>query len=132
MCHTCWHPGRDIRRCSVLFSGIKNSFLYFFFTSISSDEFTPVEEDEKNSSSESSTEGTQSVDTHKLQQSNIFREFITNPFCRLLSEEKKKKKKKKKKSKKRKNKKHSEDSELESDSDGKMNEKHPFFVLFFL
>lgn len=52
-----------------------------------SDEFTPVEEDEKNSSSESS------------------------------SEEEKKKKKKKKKSKKRKNKKHSEDSELESDSD---------------
>lgn len=105
-------------------------FSVFFFTSISSDEFTPVEEDEKNSSSESSTEGTQSVDTHKLQQSNIFCEFITNPFCLLLSEEKKKKKKKK--SKKRKNKKHSEDSELESDSDGKMNEKHPFFVLFFL
>ncbi|KAM7417354.1 hypothetical protein PAMA_017150 [Pampus argenteus] len=52
-----------------------------------SDEFTPVEEDEKNSSSESN------------------------------SEEEKKKKKKKKKSKKRKNKKHSEDSELESDSD---------------
>lgn len=71
------------------------------------------------------------MDTHKLQQSNIFREFITNPFCRLLSEEKKKKKKKKKKSKKRKNKKHSEDSELESDSDGKMNEKHPFLFCFF-
>ncbi|KAF7228413.1 NF-kappa-B-activating protein [Nothobranchius furzeri] len=53
-----------------------------------SDEFTPVEEDGKNSSSESSSE-----------------------------EEKKKKKKKKKKSKKRKTKKHSEDSELESDSD---------------
>ncbi|XP_067373566.1 NF-kappa-B-activating protein isoform X3 [Channa argus] len=52
-----------------------------------SDEFTPVEEDAKNSSSE------------------------------LSSEEDKKKKKKKKKSKKRKNKKHSEDSELESDSD---------------
>lgn len=106
-------------------------FSVFFFTSISSDEFTPVEEDEKNSSSESSTEGTQSVDTHKLQQSNIFCEFITNPFCLLLSEEKKKKKKKKKKSKKRKNKKHSEDSELESDSDGKMNEKHPFLFCFF-
>ncbi|KAM4554828.1 NF-kappa-B-activating protein [Odontesthes bonariensis] len=54
-----------------------------------SDEFTPVEEDEKNSTSASSSE-----------------------------EEKKKKKKKKKKSKKKKNKKHSEDSELESDSDG--------------
>ncbi|XP_034453775.1 NF-kappa-B-activating protein [Hippoglossus hippoglossus] len=53
-----------------------------------SDEFTPVEEDEKNSSSESSSEG-----------------------------EKKKKKKKKKKSKKKKNKKHSEDSELESESE---------------
>uniref|UniRef100_A0A1A8LEJ1 NFKB activating protein n=2 Tax=Nothobranchius TaxID=28779 RepID=A0A1A8LEJ1_9TELE len=53
-----------------------------------SDEFTPVEEDGKNSSSESSSE-----------------------------EEKKKKKKKKKKSKKRKTKKHSEESELESDSD---------------
>ncbi|KAK2848908.1 hypothetical protein Q5P01_008742 [Channa striata] len=52
-----------------------------------SDEFTPVEEDEKNSSSE------------------------------LSSEEDKKKKKKKKKSKKRKSKKHSEDSELESVSD---------------
>nr|XP_040029231.1 NF-kappa-B-activating protein [Gasterosteus aculeatus aculeatus] len=52
-----------------------------------SDEFTPVEEDEKNSSSGSSSE-----------------------------EEKKKKKKKKKKSKKKKHKKHSEDSELESDS----------------
>ncbi|KAF6732400.1 NKAP-like protein [Oryzias melastigma] len=57
----------------------------------SSDEFTPVEEDEKNSSSESSSE----------------------------EEKKKKKKKKKKKSKKRKSKKHSEDSELESESDGK-------------
>ncbi|XP_035505160.1 NF-kappa-B-activating protein isoform X1 [Scophthalmus maximus] len=53
-----------------------------------SDEFTPVEEDEKNSSSDSSSE-----------------------------DEKKKKKKKKKKSKKKKNKKHSEDSELESESD---------------
>ncbi|XP_077956805.1 NF-kappa-B-activating protein [Gasterosteus aculeatus] len=52
-----------------------------------SDEFTPVEEDEKNSSSGSSSE-----------------------------EKKKKKKKKKKKSKKKKHKKHSEDSELESDS----------------
>lgn len=72
------------------------------------------------------------MDTHKLQQCNVFCDFITNPFCLLLSEEKKKKKKKKKKSKKRKNKKHSEDSELESDSDGKMNEKDPFFVLFFL
>ncbi|XP_037318506.2 NF-kappa-B-activating protein [Pungitius pungitius] len=53
-----------------------------------SDEFTPVEEDEKNSSSGSSSE----------------------------EEKKKKKKKKKKKSKKKKHKKHSEDSELESDS----------------
>ncbi|XP_041845546.1 NF-kappa-B-activating protein isoform X2 [Melanotaenia boesemani] len=59
-----------------------------------SDEFTPVEADEKNSSSESSSE-----------------------------EEKKKKKKKKKKSKKRKNKKHSEDSELESDSDEDIKKK---------
>ncbi|KAM4621532.1 NF-kappa-B-activating protein isoform 2-T2 [Polymixia lowei] len=53
-----------------------------------SDEFTPVEEDVKNSSSDSSSE-----------------------------DKKKKKKKKKKKSKKRKNKKNSEDSESESDSD---------------
>uniref|UniRef100_A0A3Q3GVG9 NFKB activating protein n=1 Tax=Labrus bergylta TaxID=56723 RepID=A0A3Q3GVG9_9LABR len=58
-----------------------------------SDEFTPVEEDEKNSSSESS------------------------------SEEEKKKKKKKKKSKKKKSKKHSEDSDLESESDGKRQSK---------
>ncbi|KAM3867276.1 NF-kappa-B-activating protein [Diretmus argenteus] len=53
-----------------------------------SDEFTPVEEDVKNCSSDSSSE-----------------------------EDKKKKKKKKKKSKKKKSKKHSEDSESESDSE---------------
>ncbi|CAL1613841.1 unnamed protein product [Knipowitschia caucasica] len=55
-----------------------------------SDEFTPVEDNDKNSSSDSSSE----------------------------EEKKKKKKKKKKKSKKKKGKKHSEDSDLESDSDG--------------
>ncbi|KAM8909005.1 NF-kappa-B-activating protein isoform 2-T2 [Spinachia spinachia] len=59
-----------------------------------SDEFTPVEEDEKNSSSGSSSE-----------------------------EEKKKRKKKKKKSKKKKHKKHSEDSELESDSNEDIKKK---------
>ncbi|XP_038145484.1 NF-kappa-B-activating protein [Cyprinodon tularosa] len=59
-----------------------------------SDEFTPVEEDEKNSSSDLSSE-----------------------------EEKKKKKKKKKKSKKNKTKKHPEDRELESDSEEEVKKK---------
>ncbi|KAI1902774.1 hypothetical protein AGOR_G00019460 [Albula goreensis] len=59
-----------------------------------SDEHTPVENDVKNNSSDSSTE-----------------------------EEKKKKKKKKKKSKKKKHKKHSEDSESESESDDEEKKK---------
>lgn len=72
-------------------------------------------EDEKNSSSESSSEGK----AHSVWMWINYIKFPTVKWqTKLFFTDDKKKKKKKKKSKKKKNKKHSEDSELESDSDG--------------
>lgn len=59
--------------------------------------------------------------------------MISPSVSAYLAEEKKKKKKKKKKSKKRKSKKHSDDSELESESDGKtFLRTHPYYKVMCL